>query len=171
MKQKTKKILISALILLTTLFIGAYLRLPSKEVIFTPEDNQVEQNIKEKSIVSTAKEVISLHKSNGAVSQIPEVKIKATVVVADKSYDASIPENKNIYDLMNVLMDNSKESNFTFHAKEYRGMGYFVDMINGIYGSPGAYWIYYINNKKATVGISQYIVKDGDIIRWAQEGI
>lgn len=172
MKIKTKKILISLILILTILFISAYLRLPNKEVRFiSSKANQVKENTKEEPIANKSKEITTSLKLDSGVNKIPEAMIKATVVVSDKSYEVSIPENKNIYDLMTLLMNNSKDNNFTFHAKEYGGMGYFVDMVNGVYGSPGAYWIYYINNKKATVGISQYVVKNGDIIRWAQEGI
>jgi hypothetical protein len=51
------------------------------------------------------------------------------------------------------------------------GLGNFIDEINGIKGTKGRYWIYYINNKKASVGVSKYFVKNGDIIKWSQEGI
>ena len=50
-------------------------------------------------------------------------------------------------------------------------MGSFVTGINNNKGSPGKYWIYYVNDKKASVGVSNYILKEGDIINWKQEGI
>ena len=172
MKQKTKLFLIGLVTLVAALFIVAYLKLPSKEArVILNNTNQAVEIIKEESKSTPKKEVTLSPKSMNEVAQITEATIKATVVVSGRSYDAYISEGKNIYDFMNTLANNAKDNNFTFHAQEYKGMGYFVDMINGVYGSPGAYWVYYINDKKASVGISQYIVKEGDIIRWAQEGI
>ena len=171
MKQKPKKILIGLSVILIVLFIGAYIRLPSKEVKSVPNNsNSIEGVIKKEPITTTLNKNTSAPKLDIEINKIPEATIKVTIIVGDKSYDTDILNNSNIYDLM-MLMSNSKNSDFTFHAKEYRGMGYFVDMINDVYGSPGAYWIYYINNEKASVGISQYTLKDGDIIRWVQEGL
>lgn len=69
---------------------------------------------------------------------------------------------------MNILQ---KESDFSFKGKEYSSLGYFVEEINRNKGTPGKYWIYYVNGKEASVGISKYILKNGDIIKWSQEGI
>ena len=50
-------------------------------------------------------------------------------------------------------------------------MGSFITEINGIKGLPGKYWIYYVNDKLASVGVSKYVLKEGDIINWKNEGI
>lgn len=162
MKPKTKKILIGLLAIITILFLSAYFKLDSNEKKILPSTDIKE--IKESTPPLSIKPKIETGK-------IPEGSIRATVEVSGKRYETNIPEKSNIYELMMVLMSNSKENGFTFNAKEYSGMGYFVDTINNIKGTPGAYWIYYINDKKASVGISQYVVKEGDIIRWSQEGI
>lgn len=172
MKSRTKKILIAILALLTILFIGAYLRLPDKELKSTLEStSKTKERIKEEYTASLTNKNTLSSAVKIEVAKTPEVKIKATVVVSGKRYEASISENQNIYDLMTTIRNNSKGDDFTFKVKDYQGMGYFVDVINGVSGSSGAYWIYYINEEKASMGISQYIVKDGDVIRWAQEGI
>lgn len=95
------------------------------------------------------------------------LQIRAIIKVAGISYEANIQEGKNVYDLMTTLANNN--SGFSFHAKEYTGLGYFVDEINGIKGTSGKYWIYYINNRQASIGISAYVVKNGDVIEWKQE--
>ena len=59
--------------------------------------------------------------------------------------------------------------NFSFKTKEYPGLGYFVEEINGVGGGQGKYWIYYVNGKEASVGIKDYVVKEGDIISWKHE--
>jgi hypothetical protein len=93
-----------------------------------------------------------------------------TIQVLDNTYQASYKDGQSLYEVMKNLAD-KKNSNFSFHSKNYSGLGNFIDEINGIKGTKGRYWIYYINNKKASVGVSKYFVKNGDIIKWSQEGI
>jgi hypothetical protein len=66
-------------------------------------------------------------------------------------------------------LQNNKENNFSFETKEYPSLGIFVEGINGINETPGKYWIYYVNGKEASIGISKYILKSGDVIFWKQE--
>ena len=124
------------------------------------------------SIPQTEKQVtpklnIELNQANPPVV-IEEKQIEATLNVLDKTYKTNVKEGATVYDSMNNIQS-VKENNFSFSGKEYSGLGYFVDEINGIKGIPGKYWIYYINNKEASVSISKYILKSGDIISWKQE--
>jgi hypothetical protein len=59
----------------------------------------------------------------------------------------------------------------TVEFKNYSGLGYFVNTINGIQSDTlsGTHWIYYINGIKAQIGISQYTLKSNDIITWKYE--
>lgn len=93
-----------------------------------------------------------------------------TIQVLDNTYKAPYKEGDSLYTVMKNLSE-KKNSKFYFHSKNYSSLGNFIDEINGVKGTPGRYWIYYINNKKATVGVSKYFVKNGDIISWKQEGI
>jgi hypothetical protein len=92
----------------------------------------------------------------------------ATLEVQDKKYQQEIEKEDSVYDLMEKIKNNP-DNNFTFKVKNYPALGYFVDEINGVRGKPGAYWIYYVNDKEASVGISNYIIKSGDIIRWVKK--
>lgn len=85
----------------------------------------------------------------------------------DKKYAPVWRENSSLYDLMQLMTTDSRAP-FLFFAREYSGMGYFVEEINGVRNNPqsGEYWIYYVNGQSATVGASQYIVKKDDIITW-----
>lgn len=51
------------------------------------------------------------------------------------------------------------------------GLGYMLESINyqPSDSQKKMYWIYYINNKKATVGISTYTVRSHDLITWKYE--
>jgi len=82
--------------------------------------------------------------------------------VLNKNYSLIIPEGATVLDTMNI----SKNNNFSFKGKEYPSLGFFVEEINGVKGENGKYWIYYINEQQAEVGVSKYIVKNGDIISW-----
>lgn len=45
--------------------------------------------------------------------------------------------------------------------------GPFVETIDGVSGgTSGKYWMFYINNKEATVGAGAYKTKNGDTITW-----
>lgn len=91
-----------------------------------------------------------------------------TLLVGEDRYENQIREGDTVYDLMKNL-ENNKEKNFTFKAKEYPSLGYFIDEINGVRGQMNSYWIYYINGEESSVGVSWYVLKDGDIINWKQE--
>ncbi len=91
--------------------------------------------------------------------------ILATLNVFDKSYSIKIEEGSSLYDAMKNIKDNT----FSFNGVEHSGLGYFVNEINGVTGGSGKYWIYYVNDQEASVGVSNYILKDGDIISWKQE--
>ena len=96
--------------------------------------------------------------------------IKVSLIVLDKTYSIEVLENSSVFDAMKTLEEeNLKDSSFSFKYTEHLGLGAFISEINGVEGSPGKYWIYYINNIKASVGVSKYILQNSDIISWKQE--
>jgi len=105
---------------------------------------------------------------NSDINQINEVKESIiTLNVQNKTYIIQIKNGNTVYDAMNIL-ENTKESNFTFNYKEYPSLGIFVDSINNVKGTPNKYWIYYVNSKEASIGVSKYVLKSGDIVSWKQ---
>jgi len=94
--------------------------------------------------------------------------IPALLVIDNHSYSTTVPTGASVYDLMQIIR---KEYPFTFSGKEYSGLGFFVEEINGVKNNTqeGRYWIYYINDKKAQAGVSNYIVQSNDIINWKYE--
>jgi hypothetical protein len=106
-----------------------------------------------------------------AVKTIPQEytnNIEVNLNVSGGTYNIKIKEGATVYEVMEQV-EKTKENNFSFKSKEYPGLGIFVDEINGIEGSPGKYWIYYVNDKEASVGVRDYVLKEGDIINWKQE--
>lgn len=90
-----------------------------------------------------------------------------TLNVLKQTYKIEIENKDTVYDAMEIL-DNST-NNFSFNSKKYSGLGIFINEINGVKGRSGAYWIYYINGEKVSVGVSKYILKSEDVITWKQE--
>lgn len=93
-------------------------------------------------------------------------KIPVSLSVLDKTYNAEIPVGSTVYDLMTKI---SSTTNFRFNAKLFSGLGYFIDEINGIKNTSNAYWFYYLNGNRASVGISAYTLKPNDVISWKFE--
>jgi len=93
-----------------------------------------------------------------------------TLLAQGKKYIIPFQENTSVYESMQKLSARSAD-HFYFVAREYPGMGFFVEEINGLKNDnrAGIYWIYYINGQSAKIGISNYIIKSGDIIEWKYE--
>lgn len=173
MNIKNKKIIIIFTILAVTLVFG---------VFFIVRDNRgfvksiiqdrdiVEKDLPQKISKAPVREIISVPEVASQDKEDIQNEIKATLVILGQTYNVAISEGENVYELMSFLSRGSKEEpRFDFKAREHQGLGYFVYEINGIKGKSGAYWIYYINGEEANVGVSKYIVKDGDVIEWKQE--
>lgn len=94
--------------------------------------------------------------------------IPVSLAIADKNFSANVPARSSVYDLMIIL---SQKNELTFSGKNYSGMGFFVEEINGLKNDPssGKYWIYYVNSQTANLGASNHILKPGDNIMWKYE--
>jgi len=77
-----------------------------------------------------------------------------------------IDRNTFIYEFMMKLQ---KEEKINFKDKTYSGMGKLIEEINGVKNSGEKNWIYYVNNKKAEIGVSNYKIKPGDVVSWKYE--
>lgn len=173
MNKNNKKIIIiftAAIILL--LFVMSLVPKQDKNVTKpVAQDSELGEEILPQKISEVpAREIISVVKVAPQNKEDIQNGINATLLIPGQTYNTTIPEGKNVYELMTFISsDNEEDSRFTFQEREHQGLGYFVYEINGIKGKSGAYWIYYINGKEANVGISKYIVKNGDVIEWKQE--
>src|SRR3989344_848736 len=94
--------------------------------------------------------------------------IRATLLAAGQEYEAWLPEGSTAYDLLISAAENSE---FEFRGKNFWGLGFFVEEINGLAQNPkeDMYWIYYINGEKALVGVSQYTIQPNNSIEWKYE--
>ena len=71
--------------------------------------------------------------------------------------------------LYDALVREKNEGRINFSGKNYPGLGFFVTDIGSLHAGMGKNLIYYINGKEATVGVSSYTLKDGDVIEWKLE--
>ncbi|NVO03960.1 MAG: DUF4430 domain-containing protein [Bacteroidetes bacterium] len=101
---------------------------------------------------------------------VQEKNIQVSLSVQNKKYNTEIKEGSTVFEVMHKIKTESKPPDiFDFKYKEYPSLGIFMDEINGLSGSLGKYWIYYVNGKEASVGVSKNIIKNGDIISWQQK--
>lgn len=93
---------------------------------------------------------------------------RATLVVNGKNYPITLIGTTSLYDVMKNM---DEMGTLQVDFKNYSGLGHFVDGINGINSDTfrAKYWIYYINDAKAQIGISNYTLKQNDIITWKYE--
>jgi hypothetical protein len=103
---------------------------------------------------------------NSYLSIKGEEKNNVIFEINDKKYTTNIEGVTSIADIMSKL---KKEGKIDFNEKNYAGMGKFINEINGIKNSGEKNWIYYVNNKKATIGVSNYKINKGDVISWKYE--
>jgi len=88
-----------------------------------------------------------------------------TLLVNNTKYESVIQNQITIYELMLQLKNEGK---MNFQEKTYTGMGKFIEEINGLKNREKN-WIYYVNDKKAQIGISNYQIKPGDVVSWKYE--
>lgn len=122
----------------------------------------------QKEVVQTAPSLLGTDTGIDKTEIINKNEKKVILEVLGNTYTIEIKDNDSVLSAMNIL-DNDNKYNFNFGYKKYPSLGIFIDEINGIKGGSGGYWIYYVNGKEASVGVSNYILKEGDSILWKQE--
>lgn len=84
-----------------------------------------------------------------------------------QTQQARVESGTAVFTLMETMRATDRLS---FHARDFGGsLGKFIDEINGVKNTSDHFWIYYINNKKASVGVSNYVLQPDDVITWKYE--
>ena len=93
---------------------------------------------------------------------------EAKIQIGDTTYSVQVALDTTLYVAMEKL---AEEGKITWKTKEFGGLGSFVDSLNGVTSDRmgGKYWIFYVNGEPAKVGISNYILKNNDLIKWNYE--
>ena len=103
--------------------------------------------------------IIKIENKNPAI-------VKTVLEINDEKYEGVLEGEASVYDFMGQLR---REGKINFKEKNYTGIGKFIEEINGVKGDGNNYWIYYVNGKKAEIGVSNYKLKNGDIVSWKYE--
>ncbi|MEY4440427.1 MAG: hypothetical protein RLY49_53 [Candidatus Parcubacteria bacterium] len=101
--------------------------------------------------------------SNNVENKKENIEHRAILKFSDQTVEFSISNNTTVYDAMNALMSEGKIS---FEGREYPALGYFVTSIGSLESGDGKNLMYYINGKEASLGVSSYVVQEGDSIEW-----
>ena len=85
------------------------------------------------------------------------------------------------FDYLNIDTNNATVADFLFECADQYNLdveaepwtgynSFFVEAINGTEnGKDGRYWLYYVNEKFADVGCSNYVLNDNDLVEWKFE--
>jgi hypothetical protein len=165
--KKKQYISIGLTLFIIILILSFFFKEKEVSLVVPYEQNYTEFKLESKNEL-TIKEKIS---QIGA-KELSVKNIKVLLTVSDKKYDTEIKEGASVIEVMKKIEKESIGNNiFNFKYIDNASLGGFVTEINGKKGTPGKYWIYYINGKLASVGVSNQILKEGDVINWNQEGI
>ena len=92
-----------------------------------------------------------------------ENNISFTLVAGNTSIKLDAENGSTLYENLNIVKVSSE---IKLAGKNYPHLGFFVTSIGTLHSSDGKYLIYFINGKEASVGVSSYILKNGDMIEW-----
>ena len=149
MKKNTKIILIITIGILLASLILLVTRRNVSERTLGSHDGDVQR------------ELLANNSSGESGNVLPKI---STSLEIDLKYNGVTETG--VYDFMTQLR---REGKINFTDKTYIGMGKFIDSINGVKGNIKESWIYYVNGKKAEVGVSNYIIKPGNVVSWKYE--
>ncbi len=145
--------------LLAALALGAALLWPSKTAVAPSgisDDTAVPSNVPAREDVVTA--IITADEIPSDTELTPY-------------YPVAVSQDSTAYDAMRKA---ERTFPFRFSGKDFgEELGFFVESVNGVPNDTvnRRYWTLYVNGVTATVGVSNYIVKEGDHIEWRFEDI
>ncbi len=101
----------------------------------------------------------SLASQSAQPENVPSITLKA----GSSTIRLPIKEGISLYD--SLVLDQQKGL-LAFSGTEYPGLGFFMTDIGTLHQGGGKYLVYFINGNDASIGISSYIPKNGDMIEW-----
>jgi hypothetical protein len=102
---------------------------------------------------------------NVAILEKTEITEKTTSPIGKLEFTYVGQQEIAVYEFMHQLKETGQ---IDFQEKNYPSMGKFITEINGIKNGEKN-WLYYINNEKALMGVSNYKINSGNIISWQYE--
>jgi len=159
MKKKFRYIIL--IVYLVIIFVLIFLVIKNnflyKKIPVTPvlENNKITTQEKNK---VAAEEQVKENKKDKANNEI-----SSTIVVGELKLQTNFEVGKSLYDVL-VMEKNNGRLNLV--GKDFSGLGFFVSSIGALKETSDKHLIYFVNGKSPSVGISNYILKDKDVIEW-----
>jgi hypothetical protein len=169
MNKKYTSIFIFGILILATAGVLAY-SIHKKETLIAPYTIPVASPVPVKNQTSkpefqnkNAPPLIPLLSTRGEEHQTPASTSFITVVAGELKVGIPYIENETFY---SALVSAQKSGLLTFVGREYSELGFFVSDIGTLHSGEGKNLLYYINGKEASVGVSTYVPKNGDVVEW-----
>lgn len=152
----------------------------NSEVVLEPPENDeflIEENIIQSDVENNLETIIPIAKGPKSIS-VPngekvEKKESARLEIFSTSGRRSYILELEADDTVEKIMGRAQKNGLKFSVKNFGGLGSYVTSINGVKedAKKGMFWIYYVNGKKASAGISNQKVFSDDIVQWRYEKI
>lgn len=142
--NKTNKLLVFILAILVIAVLGY--------VVFTPSSHPAEEELA----------------NNEETNQETEPILEYQIIIDGEMYEMQTPVGATAYDMM---VEAERRGILTYVGEEFEGMGFLVEKINGLAGDEeaGTYWTFYVNDEMSMVGVSDYVIQEGDVPEWRYE--
>ncbi|MBP6883683.1 MAG: DUF4430 domain-containing protein [Candidatus Pacebacteria bacterium] len=111
-------------------------------------------------------EVVTETKQIETIVPIPKIKDFFTLKAGGVILQAEYKGEQTLYDALTMAME---KGDIKFSGKIYPSLGFFVTDIGELHAGDGKNLLYYVNGKEAEVGVSEYIIKNKDVILWKLE--
>lgn len=153
------------------ILIGAVFVAVTAAFIYIPRANVAPQTVLVSSPTSASTTVQSLvSTSTRPATRTPATASattsRAVLKAGDASYAIDVTPSKTVIDAMRAL---ASAGAFAFTGRDYPGLGFFVDSINGEKNANGLYWMLYVNGVSASAGASTVVVHANDVVEWRYE--
>lgn len=155
MKKKFRYIILIGYLLIAVILIYLSLNHDQKKI----EVNNLNNSVLESQKNVTSNKVIK----SELVSKPSVVKISAKIIIDKLILQPKFEPGKSLYDILIMEKENDK---LNFVGKNFSGMGFFVSSIGDLKEADNKHLIYFVNGKSPNIGISNYILKDKDVVEW-----
>lgn len=79
-----------------------------------------------------------------------------------RTFSASVPAGSNALQLLQQV---TTENTIVLDTKT-SSYGTYINGIGGLVGNDKQYWLYYVNDKEASVGVDSYVLQNGDKVEF-----
>lgn len=113
----------------------------------------------------------SVENSIPEVTSVSEKKEAVSSPIVSETFRLTAGGTDNLFpitggSLLSILTAAKDRGEITFSGKEYSGLGFFITELGSLKEGNGKHLMYYINGKEASVGVSIYVPKTGDLVVW-----